>query len=204
MPLPIALFGGTFDPPHCGHLKIALAVLDARLAAQVWFMPAQTPPHKHTGTAFAHRFAMTELLVQNHSGLALCDIDARVAGRNYTIDSLRRLRAQYPDQKFRLVIGADMALSFGTWREAGAVLRLAPPLVAARPGYEFPAGFGEDEPAELTPDERRLLADGVFTAALDDAASTAIRANIARGDYRSVPAAVADYIRAQGLYSIHN
>lgn len=202
----IAIFGGSFDPPHTGHLELARAALRSARAERVLFIPAARPPHKpgRVLAPFAHRLAMVRLLIQGEPAMDTDDIEETWGqGRqSYTVETIRELIRRRPGDSFRLLIGADMALTFDTWKEADTLLRLAPPLVAARPGFAFPAGFGTELPAGLSPEGRAILARGIFTAAVSDCASTAIREGFrTSAETPGLIPAVAAYIRENGLYA---
>lgn len=202
----IAFFGGTFDPPHLGHLRLARAALASGAVEAVRLVPAGTPPHKQgrKRSPFAARLAMCRLLVAGESALAVDDIEGAWGdGRpNYTIDTIRELRRRHPGANWRLLIGADMALIFDTWWQAEELLRLAPPLVAARPGFAFPPGFGVSLPKGLSPAGRLALAAGVFPFPPCDYSSTAIRRALATGaEPAGLPPAVAALAREKRLYA---
>jgi nicotinate-nucleotide adenylyltransferase len=163
--------------------------------------PTRTPPHKTTTTAVAHRLRMTELLLAGQVKLRVCEAEIKTRGSNYTINTIRRLRRENPTTDFRLLLGADMALIFATWRRAETLVKLAPPLVAARPGYEFPAGFGAALPEGLSLAARKILGAGIFPAPQIDLSSRQIREAIAlHRDYSQLPPPVAEYIKQHRLY----
>lgn len=201
----IAFFGGTFDPPHLGHLRLARAALATGAVGAVRLVPAGTPPHKQgrERSPFAARLAMCRLLVEGESAISVDDIEGGGDGRpNYTIDTIRELRRRHPGANWRLLIGADMALPFDTWWQAEELLRLAPPLVAARPGFAFPPGFGASLPKGLSPAGRQILAAGVFPFPPCDFSSTAIRRALAAGEEpEGLPPAVAALARERRLYA---
>lgn len=122
----LGVFGGTFDPPHIGHLIVAQ---DAALALgldRVLFVPAADPPHKRgrSITAGATRRAMLESALAGNDRFALepLELDAALS---YTVDTLRALRARLPDANLWLLIGFDQWVEFATWREPAAILDLA-------------------------------------------------------------------------------
>lgn len=123
----IALFGGTFDPPHVGHQIVAEAALSALDVDAVWWMPNATPPHKTAsgGATVAQRLSMTHLAAQGNHGFSVTDIETRRGGASYTVDTLRALADAHPDTVFTLLIGADSWRSFERWREPSAILALA-------------------------------------------------------------------------------
>ncbi len=132
----IGVFGGSFDPPHHGHLALAeWARLELSLD-QVVFVPAGTPPHKAAAglSAVHHRVAMTRLAVRGNPAFTVSTIEARRGGPSYTADTVRTLAAVWPDVRLHLIMGADMFATFDRWREPGDIAARAVLVVAGRPG----------------------------------------------------------------------
>ena len=136
----IALLGGTFDPPHYGHLALARAALADGRAAGVEFLPAALPPHKHRSdiSAAPRRLEMLRRLLDGEPRCAVNPVELERGGFSYTVDTVRELSRRRPEASWRLLIGSDMARDFGLWREARKLLRLAPPLWAERPDAPWP------------------------------------------------------------------
>lgn len=207
------LYGGTFDPVHNGHLAIACAARDA-LGTCVRLMPAADPPHRALPGANAlQRAQMLDLAVADIPGLVVDQREFNRQGRSYTIETLRDLRAELgPEQPIALLIGADSFIGLPTWRDWRELFRYAHFVVAQRPGSpldsELPDALADEvdgrwagRSGELTqrPGGRILLLD----QPLHPESATDIRRRIAADvDWDGlVPPAVADFIRAQGLYS---
>ena len=115
-----AFFGGSFDPPHAGHLAVARGALNSGRCAHVMWVPAYAPPHKldRRRAPFEHRLKMVELLIKNESSMSVSDIEAKIAKRpSYTIDILLELEAQSGIRP-ALLIGADSLLQLHTWHRA--------------------------------------------------------------------------------------
>ncbi|MEQ1833305.1 MAG: nicotinate-nucleotide adenylyltransferase, partial [Candidatus Eisenbacteria bacterium] len=132
----IGVFGGSFDPPHHGHLALAeWARLELGLD-QVVFVPAGQPPHKRAGvlSAVHHRVALTRLAVRGNAAFSVSTIEARRAGPSYTADTLAALAAVWPGATLHLLMGADMFATFDSWREPAAIAARAVLVVAGRPG----------------------------------------------------------------------
>jgi nicotinate-nucleotide adenylyltransferase len=196
----IGLFGGTFDPPHVGHLALAEWARERLRLDRVVFMPAGSPPHKRGRplSAAARRLAMTRLAVRGHPGFEVSALEARRRGPSYTVDTLRALRRAHPGARLYLLIGADSLDEFDTWHEPEAILELATLAVAARPG------------ARAAPRAKRHAARGGRRAGRVarlgnpglDVSSTAIRARVRAGRTVRflVPDAVAAYIARHRLY----
>jgi nicotinate-nucleotide adenylyltransferase len=188
----IGLFGGTFDPPHVGHLVLAEWARARLRLDRVVFMPAGTPPHKRGRplTGAAHRLAMTRLAVRGNPAFAVSDFEARRHGPSFTVDTLRDLRVRHPGARLFLLMGADSLADFPVWHEPAEIARLATLVVAARPGARRPA----------------RVPRGLRIARLDNpvvaVSSSALRARARAG--RSlrylVPDPVAAYIARHGLY----
>jgi nicotinate-nucleotide adenylyltransferase len=186
----IGLFGGTFDPPHTGHLLLALDALDHLALDRLLFVPAARQPLKRgvAMTAPEHRLAMVEALATADFRFAVEASEVARGGLSYTVDTVRALTAAYPDAELFLLMGADTAATLPQWREPEALSLLVQVAVAGRgtEPVQLPAGF-RAQPFPM----RRV-----------DISATEIRARVAAG--RSirgfVPDAVAEYIAAHGLY----
>lgn len=114
-----ALFGGTFDPVHNGHLALAREVLACGAAERVIFMPAPNPPHKTDRriTPFPIRWEMLTLALDGEKGMELSDAEKYRSGRSYTIDTLNQVSKFYPDDDILLLIGSDSLRQLHTWRQ---------------------------------------------------------------------------------------
>ena len=132
----IGLFGGTFDPPHVGHLALAEWARDALRLDRVLFVPAGRPPHKGRArlTGVAHRVAMTRLAVRGERAFTVSAIEARRDGPSFTVDTLRALRRRAPRVRIFLLMGADSLEEFHTWRDPAGIQAMATLVVADRPG----------------------------------------------------------------------
>lgn len=200
----VGILGGSFNPPHLGHLALARTVLDLGLVDGVCLIPAASPPHKvisgHVGAGL--RLGMAGLLAGEDGRIGVDGLELGRTGPSYTVDTLRELVVLNPGVGYRLIIGSDMAKSFGTWREYGELLRLAPPLVAERPDDVF---RGEGDYVGLTGADIGVLEGGRFAMKPVDISSTKVRRLVALGaddadlrHYLTVP--VIGFIREHGLY----
>jgi nicotinate-nucleotide adenylyltransferase len=135
----IALFGGSFDPPHLGHTGIAIAAAQRLHLDRILMAPAGRQPLKRnqTQSPFEDRLAMVELACANHPPLVASDIDAprQGGGFNYTYDALQDLRENCPTDELFCLIGADSLQTLRQWYRAANALMLAEWIVAARPGF---------------------------------------------------------------------
>src|SRR4051794_6519919 len=103
----IGVLGGTFDPPHIGHLIIAEEVRIALDLEEVWFIPTFTPPHKDgTKTKASQRIEMTKLAIESNPHFKVNSIEIERSGKSYTIDTIRELKRENPDSDFYFIIGA--------------------------------------------------------------------------------------------------
>lgn len=143
----IAIFGGSFDPIHVGHLAVARAAQRRFHLDQIHFVVAGRPPHKtkRAMAAFPHRFAMTALACADHPGflasLAEAGPDHSGGGTHYSVDTVRhfRERLRHPHDKLYFIIGADAFLEIPMWREYEALLNACDFIVASRPGFKIAA-----------------------------------------------------------------
>jgi nicotinate-nucleotide adenylyltransferase len=206
------LYGGTFDPVHLGHLAVARAARDA-LDATVAFMPAADPPHRAPpGAAAADRATKIGLAIQDAPGLALDRRELERDGRSWTVDTLHALRAETGgDAPVALLVGADSFAALPTWKSWRELFGLAHFVVAGREGSPVDAG--------LVPELAQVAAGRVASSAhelrstpagrvfhlrqpLFPHSASEVRARIAAGLPWDglVPAPVAAWIRARGLY----
>ncbi len=143
----IGVFGGTFDPPHLGHAIVAGEVADALALDRLLWVPASIPPHK-TGriiTPGAVRRRLVEAAVAHDPRFELCDLELERGGVSYTVDTLRRLKADHPGWSLSLVLGSDLAGGLPSWKEPRSVFELAELVVISRAGTG--AGSGRGVPA---------------------------------------------------------
>jgi nicotinate-nucleotide adenylyltransferase len=198
----IALFGGTFDPPHRGHIAIAKAAADRFALDRVLFAPTGLQPLKHDpATAFATRMELVAAACLSDPRFTASDIDApRLDGSpNYTVDTLADLAALHPNDELFNLVGADSFLNLRRWRDPDHLLKLADWIVVSRPGYRLQ----EQNLAslELRPDQLRRI--HVLNEVHEDISATALRERLSEGDTCSdlLPATVAAYIRQHRLYT---
>ena len=164
----IGLFGGTFDPPHLGHLAAALAALDQLQLDMVLFVVANDPWQK-TGaglevTLAKHRLEMTKLVVSEFEGLEVDDSEIRRGGPTYTSVTLQEMKELFPEAELFLLVGGDVARELNTWKDSDYIQENAVMVVVDRPGYEEatpPNGWNFERVVAETPDiagtEIRLL-----------------------------------------------
>ena len=186
------VFGGTFDPPHIGHLIAAQDAREALRLDRVLLVPAGEPPHKSKQPISDGdiRRRMVEAAIADDPSFEVCPIELERRGASYTVDTLRELLREFPDDSFFLLVGADQVREFHTWREPEEIARLATVVPLARAGVDsFP-----------TLDSR--LHPPVPVTRIDVSA-TDIRQRVQTGRsirYLVVPA-VEQLIRQHGLYT---
>lgn len=200
----IAIFGGSFNPIHNGHLLVAQAVFEAFGFDQLLLVPCQISPFKQgqDGTVVAdasQRLDMLRLAVGSDSRFDICDIEAKRQGVSYTIDTVHQLINRYPNTRFSLVMGMDSLLDLYRWRQANELVSLCDIVTVQRPGCdEVPSPSALHFPLEVA----EKIVKNVLRGRLCDISSTEIRQRIAEG--RSirylVPLAVEDYILQNKLW----
>jgi nicotinate-nucleotide adenylyltransferase len=201
----VALFGGTFDPIHRGHLALASAAASAFALDRVLFAPVGRQPLKAESPAatFADRLEITRLAVASAAAdprFAVSSVDApRPDGApNYTVDTLAALAREAPAATLFVLAGADSFLTLRGWRSPDRLLELAEWIVVSRP--EFPLSEPQLAPLALTAAQRSRV--HLLTTVHEDVSSTELRQRLHAGDPCPglLPAAVADYIQTHRLY----
>ncbi|MDX6642171.1 MAG: nicotinate-nucleotide adenylyltransferase [Solirubrobacteraceae bacterium] len=194
----IGILGGTFNPPHFGHIACARAAADQLELDQVWLMPVAEPPHKRVeqDPGAEHRLALCRLAADEDERLSASALEVERGGPSYTVDTLAALRADRPHDELVFVAGGDMAMSLPAWREPSRVLELATFAVAER----------EDARREQIADRLSALTGTDRIAFFDmprvDISSSLVRERVAAGEPVEdlLPAGVARYIDQRGLY----
>jgi nicotinate-nucleotide adenylyltransferase len=185
----ICLFGGTFDPIHEAHLRIASEALKRFKLDRVVFVPAGHPPHKDPSdvTPYDDRFRMVEIACSSHPGFSVSRLEER-KGPSYTVATLRRMREQLrPEDRLFFLIGADAFDELETWKDWQDVVKLTEFIVVSRPSGDYRIARGA----------RVHRLDGL---ALRVSSST-IRARLAAGEPTpEVPTKVRKFIEERGLY----
>ncbi len=219
----VALYGGSFDPVHLGHLTVARAAAEKFGLERVYFVPADVQPLKtqQKVTHFYHRYAMLALALAGEKTFVPSLLEApeivRASGRpaSYSVDTVARLRARLdPETRLYFLIGMDAFQSIAQWREPVELLRSVEFIVASRPGYPL-QDVARLLPRELRPDEtgtRRLMESGsletngatihLLPDVNEDVSATAIREAARRGEglEEFVTPAVAEYIAKLKIY----
>src|SRR5579863_5037302 len=136
---PIGVFGGTFDPIHCGHLRTAFELWQELQLAEVRFLPTGSPPHRDKLYASAElRLQMVQAAVADQAGFVVDDREVRRSGLSYSVDTLSELRRENPRTPLCLLLGMDAFLGLPNWHRWREILDLAHVVVATRPGWKAP------------------------------------------------------------------
>jgi len=209
----LGILGGTFNPIHQAHLRIAEAAREAAGLDQLLFIPAMDPPHKPVDGAipFQQRLDMVALAIADNPGFGVSTIEAQRQGKSYTVETLTALRHERPGDELYFVIGSDSFLELGLWHRYTELFDLASLVVVARPGslvtdpiQQLPATVQ----AYFSPEGAQCLrhSSGTSIQFVEDSrleiSSSRLRTLVAAG--RSlrylVPPAVESYIAQKGLY----
>jgi nicotinate-nucleotide adenylyltransferase len=212
----VGLFGGTFDPIHCGHIRAAGEVLERFLLARVLFIPSFIPPHKERmGIAPAcDRLRMVELACREESRFAASSIEVDAGEKSYSIITLEKVKRIYPGARTFFILGVDAFLEIETWRDHERVLEECLFIVMTRPGYRLEqadlalGGSLREKIHHISADEK--ISEDLFGTrrifflpirALN-ISSTEIRRRIMAGENIKdlVPDGVGDYILLHHLY----
>jgi nicotinate-nucleotide adenylyltransferase len=212
----VALFGGTFDPVHGGHLIVAHAAQRRFHLDAVYFIPSARPPHKSSSelTPFVHRYAMVTLACSEHRGflpsLAEAPQDGSTPQYFYTVDTVRRFRRLHPDDHLYFVVGADQFLEIPTWKSYESLLDLCDFIIASRPGFRIEALRLVVPPEKLargpaSDPHKIVLRKSVIhllTTVSSHISSTEVRERLEqkKNIHGLVPARVEEYILGQALY----
>lgn len=187
----VGILGGTFDPPHLGHLMMAE---EARIRAgldEVWWIPNYTPPHKQLSsqTTEEQRIELVSMTVKLHPAYRMCLAEMERKGRSYTVDTIKYLQSKYPGVHFSFIMGGDSLKNFHSWYKSEELQLLLPYIVIARPGFEVPK---VDVPKQL------LILDKVTL----ELSSSYIRESIQSGKENRflLPVDVYQFIKEHRLY----
>ena len=212
---PIGIFGGTFDPIHFGHLRLAEEIAESLHLEQIRFIPTGTPPHRNRPRTDAlHRLAMVSIAIANNPHFVVDQREVVLPDLSYTVNTLHSLRAEFgKHQSLCLLLGADAFLSLSSWYHWQELFDLAHIVIAHRPG--FPQSTWKDAMPEIlrdeietrmaNPEDLRHCAAGLITTRLItalDISATHIRDTLraGRNPRYLLPDAVLDYIYTLQLY----
>lgn len=196
----IAMFGGSFNPPHIGHLQLAQAFINALSLDRLLLVPVFTPPHKEgkNMASTVHRLNMCRMFEKYNSKIMVSDIEITRGGSSYTVDTLRTLKTQYPDSDFYLIIGADMFMTLQSWKNPEEICGLAKICTVSRNNDDIPQLEAHSKFLKRFGCDSVILTDAVMTVS-----STQIRDNIKsqKSITDLVIPEVGEYILQNGLYT---
>ncbi len=205
----LGIFGGTFNPIHYGHLILAESCREELVLDRVWFLPAAVPPHKQNNELppAEQRAEMIELAIAGHPSFEVCRYEIERGGVSFTVDTLRRCRAEHPDAEIFFLMGADSLADLPNWKNPETICQLATPVVVRRA-----TGAGADPSATkldysvlgglATPERLMAIAGWQVEMPRIDLSGSDLRRRVSEGHsirYRT-PRAVEKYIESQGLY----
>jgi nicotinate-nucleotide adenylyltransferase len=194
----VGLLGGTFNPPHLGHLAVARHAREELGLEQLLLIPAHVSPYKPSARdpGPEHRLRMCRLATNGEPGLSVSAIEIERGGSSFTVDTLRAIRATHPDAELTLIMGADTARTLPAWREPGAILELAAVAVAAR------TGSATREVLETLTEVSGRAGVRFLEMPPIELSSSLVRERVARREpvEQLVGSAVARYIEQHGLY----
>lgn len=167
------MLGGSFDPPHVGHVLLAAYALAVGELDRLLVVPAfEHPLGKQSSAGYEHRFRMCELAVGDLRRIEVSRIEQELGGASRTLRTLEELERRLPDARLRLVVGADILPQTPQWHRWDRIREIAPPLVIGRAGYEPPEGCPVELPEVSSTEIRRRLAadrrtDGLVPIAVE-------------------------------------
>ena len=197
----IAFFGGTFDPPHTGHLELARLILKQGKTDRVLFVPAYDPPHKldREISPFADRIAMLKLLVADEPGMMVSDIELRAALKpSYSFEILKLLEKELPGDTLQVLIGEDSLAALHTWYKAKELVARYGIICYPRKGCEVSR---ESLAEHWTAKEIDILFKSVLQMPFFDISSTSVRDNVTNKKINgNIKKDILNYIKSKGLY----
>ncbi|WAA11526.1 nicotinate-nucleotide adenylyltransferase [Fervidibacillus halotolerans] len=184
----VGILGGTFDPPHIGHLIIADQVWQQCQLDEIWFMPNYLPPHKEktSTTTNSDRIQMLKYAIEGHPAFKIELIEMERNGKSFTYDTIRLLKKREPDKKFYFIIGADMIEYLPNWHKIDQLMKLISFIGVNRPGFKrettYPIHYVEIPSIQISSSMiRNFIAKGMSVKYL-------------------LPEAIIQYIEEHGLY----
>jgi len=199
----IAVFGGTFDPVHNGHLKLAENACSQFRFDGFWFMPAPNPPHKtdRTVTDYRDRMEMVRLAIASYPEFSCSDFEAGLSGKSYTSETILALKEKFPDTEFSLIMGADSFFEIEKWHDPETVLKNSSLVVADRDYGKTGISLNTQKTHLQTVYGTKI---SFIRADEVDISSEHLRemlSNGRRGTEKYLPPAVLSYILSHHLYS---
>jgi nicotinate-nucleotide adenylyltransferase len=174
--LRVGVFGGSFNPIHDQHIRIAEAAKEQLNLDEIWFLPVFKAVHKNQKLllSYSSRRTLLSAAISKHQFFDICDAERELEGNSYTIRTLRYLKQKFPKKEFHLIIGGDSLADLSSWREAEALVKLIPLAVIRRPGV----------PANCSLTGAKV---NWIDAPLSDASSSSIREMISKKEFSNLP-----------------
>ncbi len=194
----VGIFGGTFNPPHIAHVRVAKAFYECAGLDMLWVIPTNQPPHKkYSGNVSAQdRFNMCRLAFSDIPGACVSDIEIARGGKSYTVDTLMHLADD--DTELYLLCGTDMFLSLDTWFRADKIFKLATICYARRESDKDIAAAIDAKRKEYIDVHCAKIIE--IPTDVKEISSTDIRERIVKEDYAEIPVEVVEYIKERKLY----
>ena len=189
----IGIFGGTFNPPHLGHLIVIENVRDQLNFDKILFIPSANPPHKNDPSLAqaSSRLAMVQLAIRDRKEFEVSDIEVARGGTSYSIDTINALSGLFPGAHLSLIIGVDNLMEFGSWKSPHDILAKADLIVMSRSGFSF-----NDAKNEFARSAQFVNVPVIGISGTD----IRRRVKLGRSIHYLVPPSVEEYIRRSGLY----
>ncbi len=186
----IGLFGGSFDPVHFGHLISAKQIIDKKICDEIWFIPCFQNPLKKKPTKAEHRKKMIEIAIKNEKQIKLNETELNQKKTTYTIDTIKKLKKEFPEHEFYFVIGSKVLKEINEWKDYLELLKEVKLIVLPNPFTEIPEEIKKFNPIELN----STLSSNI--------SSTLIRKKIKENKnvLSLLPETVFDYIKENKLY----
>ncbi len=134
----IGLYGGSFDPPHLGHLAVLQDLLSKNLFAEIWLVPVFAHPFGKSLTEFEHRLNMLKILCAalKNAPVKICEIEKKLPSPSYTLTTVQSLKQEFPDLEFQILVGSDVKDSLAKWHKIEELKKIATFYFFARSGFE--------------------------------------------------------------------
>ena len=186
------ILGGTFDPPHFGHIKLGLNAKELCSLDRVLILPSANPPHKKSITEKDHRLNLAKIVADEY-GFELCDIEYKKTTPSYTFETIKEMKKIYPDDKLYFIIGGDSMLDFEKWYKWQELINMCAFIVGARTDEE------KEEIKKMADDKKKHFGAEIYVITADayPVSSTDIRMG---ENMDKVPPAVREYIEKNSLY----
>ena len=194
----IALFGGTFDPPHKGHAKLLMTADQKLRFEKIFVIPTNIPPHKRADRLSdgQHRMELCRIIFSEDKRLTVSDIEIKRRGKSYSYDTAKHFSGLYPEKTLYFIMGSDMLLTFDSWYKSGELAKLIVPVCLSRK---------DEDTAAAREMSRRIGAVFIETQPFE-ISSTQVRQAAARGDIKFLEKYLgrraAEYIIKENLYGL--